>query len=268
MTRMLMPRTETRFALVGCVVVLFSGCRDTLVPSGMSTDSDGSTTGSTGGESGEGNSEDPKPPDLGSNAVICGEPGDSAATAEALAVLEGCQIYRGRLFVPHAFSGDLSVLSDLRIIDEDFGSLSNNANLETLEGLNKLQWVGSFSFSNDALVDLSAMGNLTGVHGLFDLFGLPALPDCHGLERLATVGGNMRFEINPELRSLDGLSGLEWIGGDLRIVKNAKLQSLSGLTNLRQVDGDVRIQLNDSLPADEIDALLSRIEVGGGVILD
>jgi hypothetical protein len=243
-------------------------CNDTLVPSGMTTDSDGSTTGSTSGQSGDGNSEGPKAPDLGSAAITCGEPGEYVATAEALAAMEGCERFRGAVFVPHAFTGDLLVLTALRVIEEDFGSLSNNANLETLEGLNQLQWVGSFSFSQDALLDLSAMSNLVGVDDFFDISALPNLVDCHGLASLATIGGTVSFEANGELTSLDGLSGLEWIGGDLEIVDNAKLESLSGLSNLRRVDGSVRIQFNGALPADEIDSLLSRIEVGGDVILD
>jgi hypothetical protein len=212
--------------------------------------------------------EPPSPPDLGVDAVVCGTPEEFAATDEQIVELAGCENYLGSLVIPYPTDGVLASLTSLRVIDGKFGGTAGNPDLLNLEGLNQLEWAGSFTFSQSGLQDLSAMANLAAVDGVFQFFDMRKLVDCRGLEGLRTIGGGAGFVINDELASLDGLSGLEWIGGDLRLENNPKLTSLSGLSSLRQVDGDVTIQLNEALPQAEIDALLSRIEVGGEITID
>ncbi len=205
----------------------------------------------------------PTPPDLGAGAVVCGEPGESIGTDEEVALLAGCEVFQGTIIIPYPHVGDLSPLASLRVIVTGLTG-NRGADPYTLEGLNQLEWVGKFYFS-DGLNDLSAMGNLVGVEHFVQFLGA-GLTDCRGLEHLRSVGGDLNFVANRELSSLDGLSGLEWIGGNLKIEANRKLDSLSGLSSLRQVDGNVTFQVNESLPPAEIDALLSRIEVGGEIL--
>jgi hypothetical protein len=243
--------------------VLIVACSDRVPAQGTSA-----TEGTETEASDTGMFEPPRPPDLGVDAVVCGTPEESAATDEAIAMLAGCEIYLGKIVIPYATDGALASLTSLRVIGGNFAGSAGDPNLLNLEGLNQLEWAGSFKFSQSGLQDLSAMANLAGVDGVFQFFEMRKAVDCRGLEGLRAIGGTAAFVINDELASLDGLSGLEWIGGDLKLEGNPKLTSLSGLSSLRQVDGDVIIQFNAALPQAEIDALLSRIDVGGEITIE
>lgn len=256
----------TEFARTSLALLLMGACGDRSI---AVTDDDGSASSSgTSNASSSGTSDMPGPPDLGPDAVVCGEPGEYAATDEDIAQLAGCEIYQGRIVTLYPQVTDLSPLASLRIIREDLAGGGGNVDLETLDGLAQLEWVGSFHFSQDGLRDLSALGNLAGIDDYFEFLALPNLTNCNGLEQLRSVGGNFRLVVNEELTSLDGLSGLEWIGGELYIEDNEKLASLDGLSGLMQVDGDVTIKLNPLLAPADIDAFVSRIEIGGEVHLD
>ncbi|MFO0636647.1 MAG: hypothetical protein U0168_27765 [Nannocystaceae bacterium] len=208
------------------------------------------------------------PPDLGANAIVCGMPGEVAATNEDFAALEGCELFLGRLVMLNANATVLAPLASLRVIREDLAGGGGNDALESLHGLERVEWVGSLHFSRDGLRDLAGLVALTGIEEGFQLFDMPFIEDCSGLGELRTVGGGVSFVINDELSRLDGLSGLEWIGGDLRIEDNPKLETLDGLSSLRQVDGDVTIILNPLLSAAEVDAFVGRLVIGGTVHLD
>jgi hypothetical protein len=205
-------------------------------------------------------------PDLGSDAIVCGMPDEIAGLDDEIEMLVGCEIYRGGVSVPHPTKIGLAPLASLRIIEGDFSS--NSGSSVSLEGANQLQWVGSFVFSQGDIGDLSPMSHLAGVDDAFGFFSTTGLTDADGLQELRMVGGGFTLRSNDDLESVDGFSGLEWIGGDMRILLNPKLRSLSGLSRLRQVDGDVTIRSNDLLPQAEIDALLSRIQVDGEIILE
>lgn len=207
----------------------------------------------------------PMPPDLGADAVVCGAPADWASQDEQIAALAGCEVYEGSLYI-HESILDLSPLSSLRIIRGHVTSTSKND--ETLEGLDALEWVGSFHFSDAKLQDLSALGNLTGVDDYFELIALEELESLHGLEGLQFVGGGVKLEANPGLTDLEGLSGLERIDGDLTIWANENLASLDGLSALQSVGGNVTIRLNPQLLPTEVDAFLDRVEIDGVVTLD
>lgn len=232
---------------------------------GTPVDSDGSTSEAafTGtGDVDSGVFPEPRPPDLGPDVVICGQPGEGAATDEELAALEGCEIYEGYVSMDYPNVTSLAPLSSIRIIHGAIDVPVLNPGLETLEGLENVGWVGSMQLEAEALKDMSALRSLTNIESLCHLEDLP-LTNLHGLEQLRTVGGSLRIKLNPELTGLEGLAGLEWIGGDLTIGGNDRLESLEGMAALRQVVGDVFITQNPMLSPVEIDAFVDRIEIGG-----
>jgi len=252
-------------ALLGgvCVAVLgLAGCGDRSI---ASTDA-GSSTSETASSGTTGTSDAPPPPDLGPGAIVCGEPGENAASDEEISLLEGCEIYEGNIAALHIT--DLSPLASLRVLRGALSCNVSNYSLETLEGLEQLEWAGGFHVTNNGLQGLSAVESLTSVDAGFSVVGMPNFVDLGGVEKLRTVGGRLWVDSNPELTSLDGLSGLEWVGGELSIVANDKLISLDGLSALQQVDGDVTIRLNLQLPQADIEGFLSRIEIGGDVNID
>ena len=205
-------------------------------------------------------------PDLGSDVVVCGEPGDSAGTDGALAALAGCHIYRGSLSLGAAVT-DLSPLASLRMVDGSVSSPGYNSDLETLEGLEQLQSVGEFSFFGDGLGGTSGVRNLREVKGAFRLTRLPNLTDLNGLENLRSTG-TIEVSFNGVLVDIDGLSGLQRVDGDLYIDGNPELTGIGGLMALERVTGDLSIRENPKVPTSEIDALLSRVAVDGEIHVD
>ena len=205
-------------------------------------------------------------PDLGSNPVICGEPGDHAGNDETVAALAGCEVYRGSLVLGWPAT-DLSPLGSLRIIDGSLSTPGFGHELETLDGLEQLQSVGEFSFYHDGLRGMSGVPNLREVAGFFQLYGLPNLTDLDGLENLQSTGTFNVF-FNPSLVDIDGLSDLRHVDGDLYIDANPELTSIGGLMALEHVTGDLYIRENPKVPTCQIDALLARVTVDGEVHLE
>jgi hypothetical protein len=204
--------------------------------------------------------------DLGSDAVVCGEPGDRAGSDEAFASLAGCEVYRGSLLLDQP-GPDLSPLASLRIVEGVLTTTGFNYELETLEGLGQLQSVAEFRFSNDGLRSMSGVPNLREVNGSFYLSGLSGLADLGGLENLQSVG-SFDVSFNSALVDIDRLSGLQHVDGDLRIDGNPELTGVDGLTALERVTGDLYIRENPKVPMSQIDALLSRVTVDGEVFLE
>ena len=208
----------------------------------------------------------PALPDLGSEAVVCGESGDQAGNDDEVATLAGCQIYRGSLSLGRSVTS-LSPLASLRILEGRLSTPGHNSDLETLDGLEQLQSVGELVFSRDGLRVMSGVPNLREVKGAFKLFGLTNLTDLDGLENLEFTG---RFEVsfNAALVDFDGLSGLQRVEGDLYIDGNPELTGLDGLVALEHVTGDLYIRENPKVPKSQIDALLSRVRIDGEVHVD
>ncbi len=205
-------------------------------------------------------------PDLGSDAVVCGEPGDRAGNDESFAALAGCQVYRGSLSLDHP-GPDLSPLASLRILEGALTTTGFNYELESLKGLEQLQSVGEFRFSNDGLRSMSGVLSLREVKGFFYLSGLSNLTDLDGLENLRSTG-SFEVSFNIVLVDIDGLSGLQRVDGDLRIDGNPELTGIDGLMALEHVAGDLYIRENPKVPMSQIDALLSRVTVDGEVYLE
>jgi hypothetical protein len=238
-------------------------------PEGVSVTGEVATQGSEtwiDSESGDGE-QLPAPPDLGEDALVCGTVDDYATTSESIALLEGCEKYLGSVVIlDSAETSDLSSLASLRVLE---GALAGNGldDPYTISGIEQLEWVGSFSFS-DGLSSVSTLESLSGVEEGVQFLGVNNIADFEGFNNLLTIGGGLAITGNASLTTLTGLSSLEWIGDDLYIEGNPELTNLQGLSSLQRVEGDVRIVLNDKLPLSEIDALLAHVDVGGAIHLE
>jgi len=155
--------------------------------------------------------------------------------------LDGCSHYEGYIVLDGPVAS-LSALKALRVIEGGF-SMFHNHWVSTLEGLERLEKVGSLSIIGGVLESLSALGRLREVKYL----------------RLQET----------RLTDLRGLEGLETVtAGPLNISSNPDLRDLRALKALRRVNGDVRIQTNPLLPLEEVEWLLGRIEVSGSVVVN
>lgn len=184
--------------------------------------------------------------DAGWEGVVCGDGKTVDGVAQAnLDALEGCEVLRGSLSLDAPVLdrdppiSDLSPLASLRVIEGVLGC-GFNPDLETLEGLERLEVVDGLTFQGCGLRSFSALRNLRDL-GRRDV----------------------SIEDMENLTDLRGFGGVRVVGRTLRIVSNPNLTSLDGLEALERVEGRLSIALNPRLPQSEIDELRSRVEVLG-----
>lgn len=183
--------------------------------------------------------------DAGWEGVVCGDGTSVDGVAQAnLDALEGCEILRGNLHLTAPVLdrdppiSDLSPLASLRVVEGGIGC-GHNPDLETLDGLERLEVVDGLSFQ--------------GCDGLRSLSALRSLRDLGRRD--------VSIESMEHLTDLRGFEGIRVVGRNLRIVSNPNLTSLDGLEALERVEGRLSIALNPRLPQSEIDELRSRVEV-------
>jgi len=131
-----------------------------------------------------------------------------------------------------------------QILDGDY----EIASAEDLAGLNGYTAVtGSLSVLDATVADLHGLECLASIGGDLRIIDNASLADLTGLKTLTSVGGNLRVEGNTALVSLSGLQGLTSVAGDLMVVDNDALTSLRGLHGLIEVGGSLRIEDNAEL---------------------
>lgn len=140
--------------------------------------------------------------------------------------------------------------------------------MKSLDGLDNVNELGTFSLTNSTISDISALRNLElvtedmtigpdtpidnlggltklkEVRGSFTLKGLP-LVDLTSLPKGLIVHKNLELSSNEELLSLEGLNHISEIGGDLMIYSASHLKSLKGMEGLL-VKGHAEIGYFDS----------------------
>lgn len=176
--------------------------------------------------------------------VICGQPGEIAATDSDIASLEGCTVYRGSV---NLTSDATSVvpLSSLVVIEGELLVAGTDSPLQSLSGLENLEEVGKLTGNSHNISDLTSLSSLRAIHGKFTLLSMFNLVDVDGLQGVVAIDGDFVLLANPVLVDLDGFSSLATVGGDF--------EATSYMT---------------SLPRAEAQALVDRIEVGGAVNID
>jgi len=131
---------------------------------------------------------------------------------------------------------------------------------------------GNLHIDGDDIVDLTPLGDVVSVGGLFlrgnllltNLDGLssitnadswlsinanPLLASTDGLASVKSVAGSLFLGSNASLTNVDGLSGIDSFAGDFEIVDNPMLADLNGLSGLESVhlEGRLVTVRNDAL---------------------
>ena len=119
------------------------------------------------------------------------------------------------------------------VLDSVYGNLTiqNNANLQTISGFELLESVGGD-------VDIGILGTPNVGNS-----ALTTLPD---FSTLATIGGTLRFVLNPNLDALPLFVALTSVGG-ISIVNNAALTHVLGFAALTSITGELTVQDNAAL---------------------
>lgn len=249
-----------------CIACLgLTACSGRDVQASASTQASSTSDAST---SDGGHADGSAAPDLGSDAAVCGTPEETLGTDEDLAQLAGCEFFEGSLLLRYPNVTELSPLASMRRVGGTITLGGYNQHLQTLAGLDRLEWVGTMHFNGDGLTDLSALSKLVGIEDYLAFHSMPELTTMHGFENVRTIGGTLELGGNAVLTSLDGLGALESIGADFVLTGNPKVTSLDGLASLREIRGDVQIIDNLGLGSAEIAAFLDRVHVAGTIDLE
>ena len=217
---------------------------------------------------------DPDCPDLVLNDDLAVQSPEDAASLPLYTHVEG-YVYVGAEGLV-----DLKFLRCLREVEGQF-TLSQNPDLTTAHGLEKLERVGSMRVQfNGSLESLQALTNLHTIDGYALVDGNPSLVSL-GLPGLVRVG---TLEVgflcgapqgNPALAEIGGLGSLAEFDG-LLIMGNPVLHSIDGLKGIADRIGsnpppDLRFVIsfvgNESLAIEHIDEVLGEADASGAVKL-
>ncbi|MFT5683680.1 MAG: hypothetical protein ACI8RZ_004612 [Myxococcota bacterium] len=154
----------------------------------------------------------------------------------------------------------LSSLNNTGEADDIELYIIDNAWLDDISALSGMDWTNADVYigSSAALDDLSAFSGTTAMGQVrLEPRGYTSLS---GLESLETAA-ELRIAGFPGLTALDGLSALREVSGQLVLFDNTLLSDLGGLASSLERVGDLYIAGNPQLGCDEINTLLSEIEV-------
>ena len=120
-----------------------------------------------------------------------------------------------------------------------------HTSVQSLEPLRGLESVGGLAIiSNEKLIDLRGLENLTRVDGSLIIHGNTNLANLRGLENLSRVKELVSIKNNSNLASLRGFEKLEEVNGSLIIDGNAQLKDTVGLNLLNRVHENCCITKN------------------------
>lgn len=199
-----------------------------------------------------------------------------------LDALEGCTTIDGNVLLEPFFAADLHPLHRLRAVRGELGLGGSNTYfssdwtteeaalardtieagfITSLEGLERLEAVGSLSLTSIAATSLAPLAQLRQLTG----YGMLAIFDCNALadlSPLAQLSGIHRLNVLAnELESLDGLQIRDHLAS--LSLKGKKLADIAALSNLRDVSED--LTLNETALRDL--APLSTLEHTGGLYI-
>ena len=148
---------------------------------------------------------------------------------------------------------DLTPLNDLVYTTSGF-SIWMTTELKNLIGLENFEFTGTIFANgldvtdNTNLESLEGLSKLTTFNGLLQIQNNDKLTNLRGLESLYLINlGGLHITDCDQLQNLDGLQHLEKMGSDLIISRNPKLTDISALGNLTNVYGDITLWDNDML---------------------
>jgi len=188
---------------------------------------------------------------------ICSDPSGiiEVTSQDALEELSQCEVIEGQLWIRGANIDDLGPVSALRLVTDEL-AFSEVAQLESLEGLAKLEHVGSLYIAfSDAITDLQGLDGLRSIGGGLQNNRLVFEDNASlvSISELAEVSMTVdTVEINSQvLANFDGLPQFT----SLRSVWIATpATELSMFSELERCDS-IRITYNPSLTTINLDAL-------------
>jgi hypothetical protein len=141
------------------------------------------------------------------------------------------------------------VSQNLVITGEDIVSFDGLSNLTTVLGDLKID-------GNSSLIAIDGLAKLQSVGSLSMSFN-PALLKIDGLSGLARVDKWLLIQYNNSLQSVSGLNQLAYVGDNLLVRANWQLTSFHGLSKLYQVDGTLQFSGNSLVDLDGFSSLTS-----------
>ena len=195
-------------------------------------------------------------------ASTCAQSSYTLNTQSSVDVLgnTGCTAVLGDLTITGSGITSLATLSNITSIGGDL-NVTSNANLGTLDGLTSVTGAVTVN-SNGSLYSICDLHNVTTIGGDLVVASNASLANVECLWTLQSVGGNIRFEDNPNITTLSYLGGLTTHGGSLTI-HNSTSQLRFGADSpfsLTSIGGDLVIEENTITNVDELVNLTS---VGG-----
>ena len=129
--------------------------------------------------------------------------------------------------------------------------VNNNRNMESFDGLNNIELIGSYCeiLFNPSLGSLRGLESLKKIQGDFYLMGNWNLHSLDELSLLESVG-TFRLQNNKYLTNISGLANLKRIDGivpEFYFEENHSIKDLNGLENLNDDIRKIVISKNDSL---------------------
>lgn len=118
---------------------------------------------------------------------------------------------------------DLSPLESLQSIVGNL-YIGNNADLTEIVGFNSLSYTGSLYIDDN-----------------------PQLINIIGFDNLESIGSNLNFSRNSNLKTIEGFNALKTIDYSLEFYSNNSLQIINGLNNLNSIGGYLLIEFNNNL---------------------
>jgi len=176
--------------------------------------------------------------------IYCGRSDRIITTIGAAEQLGECDIYRGSFhFTDDSLSvSNLERLPDLREIRGGL-KVMDTQSLESLAGLERLEWLGSFRFRSCSNIEsLAALSSLEYVEGPFRM-SFTEVPTFRGLENLQSTGA-LEVRSNLYLRNFDRLEGFERVRGDVEIASHSEISTREAreFIDRLEVEGEVEIR--------------------------
>lgn len=175
-----------------------------------------------------------------------------------ISALTSIKRIEGSLRLSYADNPSVSNFADLEYVGGDF-EIDQCHNIETIEGINKLQTVnGNFIISENytTLKNIRGFINLSHVGGSFQVSRNLSLISISEFVSLSNIGGRLIFGGNMSIRNLNGFNSLLKIGedfsietfhGNLNIEDNFLLEEINGFNALQEIVRSINIIKNPSL---------------------
>lgn len=146
-------------------------------------------------------------------------------------------------------------------------SINFTENLQSLQGLNAVEYVSGLAISGTAITNFNGLENLATIEESFSVQANPNLINFEGLSSVSVIGEFFQIGNNNALVNFEGLGGsitsVNGNPGDLNIGTNLSLENLDGLEGLLEARN---VSIFDNLALTSIDGVANLEMINGTVI--